>query len=120
MGSAFTWNGSLPGTTLQNLQGNTVLLAGVFLETVQISGCTYDYTRIGNAACITGGPNAVLTAMPISGKAPLTVNFSSGGGVSSASTEGLWSLSGPNKRPQPITRCPGLGGAPRTTSARAD
>ena len=33
------------------------------------------YTRIGNAACHSGPPIAALTATPMSGPAPLTVNF---------------------------------------------
>ena len=75
------------GTTIKDVRGVTVLLAGVFLETVQTTGifpeatgghcptCP-DYTRIGNVAgCNTSFPLAVLTANPLTGNAPLTVSF---------------------------------------------
>ena len=76
IGTAFTWDGHLPGTTVQNLQGSTILLVGALLETVQTSGGTYDYARQGNAACVASSPIAVLTGAPLAGSAPLTVNFS--------------------------------------------
>jgi hypothetical protein len=85
-GSAFTWNGSAAGTTLKDLRGSTILLAGVLLETVNTTGtfpeatgghcptCP-DYTRIGNVnGCNTLNPLAILTATPLTG--PTSTNFS--------------------------------------------
>ena len=87
IGSAFTWDGSAVGTKIKDVRGITVLLAGVFLETVQTTGifpeatgghcptCP-DYTRIGNVAgCNSVFPLAVLTANPLTGNAPLSVTF---------------------------------------------
>lgn len=86
-GTAFTWDGSAVGTKLKHVRGQTVLLAGAFLEVVQTTGsfpeatgghcptCP-DYTRIGNVAgCNTAIPLAVLTANPLTGNAPLSVTF---------------------------------------------
>jgi PKD repeat protein len=85
IGSAFNWDGSAVGTKIKNVRADTILLAGVFLETVQTTGpfpvtlgcptCP-TYTRIGNVAgCNTAIPLAVLTANPLTGNAPLNVSF---------------------------------------------
>ncbi len=77
-GPAFTWDGSNAGTALTAIQGNTYLFAGVgagFLETVQATAATGAYSRVGNAACHSSVPIAGLTATPMTGKAPLSVNF---------------------------------------------
>src|SRR6266480_1080847 len=86
VGSPFTWNGSAVGTKLKHVRGSTVLLAGVFLEVVQTTGvfpetatgcptCA-DYTRIGNVTgCNAVVPVAILSANPLTGNAPLNVNF---------------------------------------------
>src|SRR5207244_10101985 len=87
-GSPFTWNGSAVGTKLKNVRGSTILLAGIFLETVQTTGvfpevlpgghcptCP-DYTRIGNVTgCNTAVPIAILSANPLTGNVPLSVTF---------------------------------------------
>ncbi|HYR22721.1 MAG TPA: PKD domain-containing protein [Chthoniobacterales bacterium] len=82
VGTAFTWDARSPGTVLgvippatgTPVTGNTFLLAGVFLETVQTTSGG-GYTRVGNQSCIGGLPIARLSGMPTSGKAPLLVNF---------------------------------------------
>jgi hypothetical protein len=74
VGSAFTWDGSKAGTALTGIQGNTYLFVGAaagFLETVQATGATGTYTRVGNASCQTGNPIAVLMATPPN---PVNVN----------------------------------------------
>jgi len=92
IGTAFNWDGSAVGTKLKQVRGSTILLAGVFLETVQTTGvfpevlpgghcptCP-DYTRIGSVAgCNTAIPLAVLTASPLTGNASLNVNFDGSG-----------------------------------------
>ena len=81
MGVAFTWNGSTAGVQLKSVTGSTILLAGVFLETVQTTGTTGPtYTRRGNVFC--GAlPLAVLSASPspASGGVPLSVTFDGSG-----------------------------------------
>jgi len=77
-GVAFDWNASKPGTKLGSIGGNTFLLAGAgagFLETVQTTGVTGTYTRVGNISCSNKSPIAILSAVPQSGNAPLTVGF---------------------------------------------
>jgi PKD repeat protein len=80
-GSQFTWDASKPGTilgtTAQKITGNTYFFAGVgagFLETVQTT-TGGSYTRLGNLSCNAIPPIAALSASPISGNAPLMVNF---------------------------------------------
>lgn len=75
------------GTTFGSIQGNTYLLAGSspagvgggLIEQVSTTPATGSYTTIGNTACVAAAPVAILTASPISGKAPLTVNFNAAG-----------------------------------------
>ena len=81
-GVAFTWDARKPGEKLASITGQTILLVGGagtgLLETVQKTGggATSSYTRSGNTACSTTGlPVAGLTAAPMTGAAPLTVNF---------------------------------------------
>jgi PKD domain len=81
VGSAFTWDARQPGTILgtsaQKVTGNTYFFLGVgagFLETVQTT-TGGSYTRFGNLSCNTAIPFAVLSGSPLSGNAPLTVNF---------------------------------------------
>ncbi len=81
VGSAFTWDGRAPGTVLgtssQKVTGTTYFFLGVgagFLETVQVT-TGGSYTRIGNGSCNSAIPIAVLSGSPLSGHAPLTVNF---------------------------------------------
>jgi len=45
------------------------------LETVQATGATGSYTRVGNISCSDKPPVAMLSANPMSGNAPLAVNF---------------------------------------------
>jgi hypothetical protein len=70
-------------TDLTGISGQTYQFVGTPLAggqlTVQTDGGTGTYTTMGNSACIAGGPNAVLSASPISGKAPLAVNFNAAG-----------------------------------------
>jgi hypothetical protein len=74
----FTWDASKAGTKLTSVTGDTVLLVGAagtgFLETVQTTGGG-SYTRIGNGACNPTTPIASLTGSPVTGNAPLSVNF---------------------------------------------
>ncbi|HMG06349.1 MAG TPA: PKD domain-containing protein, partial [Chthoniobacterales bacterium] len=76
-GSAFTWDAHAPGSMITGITGNTILFVGIgagFLETVSVtSGGTY--TRIGNTSCQSTPPIAVLSATPMTGNAPLSVNF---------------------------------------------
>jgi hypothetical protein len=82
----FTWDARNPGTILgtnaKKITGNTILLVGGgaggagggSVQTVQTSvGGTY--TTIGNATCDTIPPVAALAATPVTGNAPLAVNF---------------------------------------------
>jgi PKD repeat protein len=81
-GVAFTWDASKAGTKLGGVVGNTYVLAGAgagFLETVQTTGANGSYTRVGNLSCAQEPPVAQLTANPMSGYAPLTVNFDASG-----------------------------------------
>jgi PKD repeat protein len=78
-GVDFTWDATKAGTKLSSIGGNTYLLAGVFLETVQTTGATGSYTRLGNYFCGEQPPVAALTAAPLSGYAPLTVTFDGSG-----------------------------------------
>ena len=79
-GSAFTWNGSAAGTQLANVRGNTFLIVGPTLQTVQTTGTTgLAYTRKGNSPCVAVPPTAVLTGMPLSGSPPLEVDFDASG-----------------------------------------
>jgi hypothetical protein len=78
-GAAFTWDARKPGEKMSSINGQTILLVGGvgtgLLETVQTT-TGGSYTRIGNTACSAAGiPVAALTAAPMSGPAPLTVNF---------------------------------------------
>ncbi|MGI9087728.1 MAG: PKD domain-containing protein [Chthoniobacterales bacterium] len=76
-GPAYTWDPRTVGTQLTSVTGNTLLFVGAgagFLETVSVTG-TGNYTRVGNQSCSTVIPIAALSATPISGPAPLTVNF---------------------------------------------
>ncbi|MBV9764397.1 MAG: PKD domain-containing protein [Acidobacteriaceae bacterium] len=65
-----------PGNQLVNINGQTQLLVGGdgtgLLETID-STSAGRYIVVGNQSC---GPQAVLTATPVSGKAPVGVNFS--------------------------------------------
>jgi PKD repeat protein len=81
-GVAFTWDASKVGSKLGGIVGNTYVLAGAgagFLETVQTTGANGNYTRVGNLSCGNEPPVAQLTANPMSGGAPLTVNFDGSG-----------------------------------------
>lgn len=62
---------------MTSITGNTLLFVGVgagFLETVSVTSGG-SYTRVGNQSCSSFIPIAVLAASPMSGSAPLTVNF---------------------------------------------
>jgi len=81
VGSAFTWDarqrGTILGTNAQKVTGNTYFFLGVgagFLEVVQTT-TGGSYTRFGNLSCNSAIPVAVLSGSPLSGNAPLTVNF---------------------------------------------
>jgi PKD repeat protein len=69
-----------PGQQLTNVYGETVLLAGAAQtgEPVQadVTASTATYNIIGNLGCLQIPPVAALTATPMSGNPPLTVNFS--------------------------------------------
>jgi PKD repeat protein len=74
----FNWDARNAGTKLSSIGGNTYLLVGAgagLLETVQTTGVTGTYTRSGNVSCSNKPPVAVLSANPLSGNAPLLVNF---------------------------------------------
>jgi PKD repeat protein len=76
-GSAFTWDAHAPGAKLTSITGNTLFFVGVgagFLETVQTTSGG-SYTRVGNVSCQSNPPIAALSASPMSGPAPLMVNF---------------------------------------------
>lgn len=76
-GTAFTWDATKPGTKLTGVTGNVVVFAGCgagFLETASTTAGG-SYTRKGNGSCQNLPPVATLTASPLAGKAPLTVNF---------------------------------------------
>jgi PKD repeat protein len=82
VGSAFTWDGSKAGTALTGIQGNTYLFVGAaagILETVQATGATGSYTRVGNASCQTGLPIAALTATPNPVNVNQNVTFNASG-----------------------------------------
>jgi PKD repeat protein len=68
-----------PGAPLTALHGQTVLLVGA-AQTGQLveadSTTSNSYTLKGNFACLDIRPQAVLTANPMSGTPPLSVNFS--------------------------------------------
>jgi hypothetical protein len=78
-GVQFTWDATQAGTKLSSIGGNTYLLAGAFLETVQTTGATGSYTRVSNLFCGEQPPVAQLSATPLSGYAPLAVNFDASG-----------------------------------------
>lgn len=81
-GVAFTWDASKAGTKLGSVGGNTFLLAGAgagFLETVQTTGVTGTYTRVGNVSCSNKPPIAMLSADNVNGPAPFTVHFDASG-----------------------------------------
>ncbi len=74
----FNWDARNPGTKLSSIGGNTYVLVGAgagLLETVQATGATGSYTRVGNISCSDKPPVAMLSANPMSGNAPLAVNF---------------------------------------------
>ena len=76
-GSAFTWDPHTAGTQITSISGDTLLFVGAgagFLETVSVS-TGGNYTRVGNQSCSSVIPVAVISATPMSGPAPLTVNF---------------------------------------------
>jgi PKD repeat protein len=74
----FNWDARNAGTRLSSIGGNTYVLVGAgagLLETVQATGVTGTYTRVGNISCSDNPPIAILSANPMSGNAPLTVTF---------------------------------------------
>ena len=74
----FNWDARNPGTRLSSIGGNTYLLVGAgagLLETVQTTGVTGTYTRVGNVSCSNKPPIADFAANPVSGNAPLVVSF---------------------------------------------
>jgi PKD repeat protein len=74
----FNWDARNPGTQLSSVGGNTYVLVGAgagLLETVQTTGVTGTYTRVGNISCSDKPPVAILSATPRSGNAPLAVSF---------------------------------------------
>ncbi|MDQ6626357.1 MAG: PKD domain-containing protein, partial [Verrucomicrobiota bacterium] len=76
-GTAFTWDARKPGTKLTGITGDVVVFAGCgagFLENASLSSGGA-YTRKGNTSCQNTPPIAGLTAAPLTGKAPLNVNF---------------------------------------------
>jgi hypothetical protein len=84
-GAIFDWNASQPGTILSppappSATGSTVLLIGApgvggGTQPVQTTNGS-SYTRIGNInGCNTTPPLAILSANPLTGTAPLAVNF---------------------------------------------
>jgi PKD repeat protein len=79
-GTAFTWDGSMAGTKLSSVTGNTYLFVGTgagLLETVQTT-TGGSYTRVGNVFCAAQPPVAELSATPSTGNAPLNVTFNAG------------------------------------------
>src|ERR1700693_859000 len=80
-GGAFTWDAHLPKTKLGAVNSAITLFAGCgagFLETTS-SSSGGDYIRVGNLSCAAAPPNAVLSANPLSGNAPLNVSFDASG-----------------------------------------
>jgi PKD repeat protein len=74
----FNWDARNAGARLSSIGGNTYVLVGAgagLLETVQATGVTGSYTRVGNISCSDKAPIAILSASPQSGNAPLTVSF---------------------------------------------
>jgi PKD repeat protein len=74
----FMWDARNPGTQLASVGGSTYVLVGAgagLLETVQTTGVTGTYTRVGNISCSDKPPVAILSANPMSGNAPLAVTF---------------------------------------------
>jgi PKD domain/Fibronectin type III domain/Dockerin type I domain len=76
-GGAFTWDGRAPGTKLGSVNGSITLFAGCgagLLESLSASSGG-DYIRVGNLSCSSKIPVAGLTAIPLSGNAPMNVTF---------------------------------------------
>jgi PKD repeat protein len=79
----FTLNRMPVGTTLTQIQGQTSLLIGAapggngggFSETISLTAASGTYRLVGNVNCSAGVPIAGLTATPMSGSPPLSVNF---------------------------------------------
>jgi PKD repeat protein len=74
----FNWDARNAGTQLSSIGGNTYVLVGAgagLLETVQTTGVTGSYARVGNISCSDKPPVAILSANPMSGNAPLSVTF---------------------------------------------
>ena len=69
-----------PGQQLTGVYGETVLLVGVAqtgqLVQTDVTSTTGNYKVIGNLGCLQIPPIAALSATPMTGNAPLTVNFS--------------------------------------------
>ena len=67
------------GKALSNVEGQTLLLVGAAqsgeLVEVDSTGTNKDYTMVGNLSCVQAPPLAALTATPLSGPAPLNVDF---------------------------------------------
>ena len=81
-GVPFVWDASKPGVQMGAITGNTYLFVGAgagLLETIQTTGAFGSYTRVGNVSCSDNPPVAVLSANPLSGNPPLTVNFDASG-----------------------------------------
>jgi PKD repeat protein len=75
--NAATW---VPGLQITNIQGKTFQRAGGIITGVKVTKAQTpgdgSYTTKGNLACLDVRPTAVLTANPMFGTPPLTVNFS--------------------------------------------
>ena len=95
---AFTWNGSQPGTILSPPAGQVIdtmtFPSGTGITFLFVGGAGtgqtqpiqittgVPYTRIGNVpGCNTAPPLAVLSATPLTGTAPLAVNFNGSGSL---------------------------------------
>jgi PKD repeat protein len=78
----FDWDARNPGTILSAVAANTYQFVGAgagLLETVQTTGVGANYVRAGNVPCSGLHPVAKLTGSPVTGNAPLTVNFDASG-----------------------------------------
>ena len=68
-----------PGQQLSAVYGETVLLIGAAqtgqLVQADVTGSANNYNVIGNLGCLRIPPIAALTATPMAGNPPLTVNF---------------------------------------------